>query len=151
MKQPKWTRVSTVIDLTLQNKQKMQNGQARQIAQASILHPGMHLNEDNITFAVDVLNHLPQMAGVSTFKLYYDGTMYTGGIHQSEEGLGSKGSYIVESPDGWKAYLGGPDDTNSLSNKLLELREILALAQKQQLNVATIDLRYGVHPAFTLK
>ncbi|HEY4036055.1 MAG TPA: FtsQ-type POTRA domain-containing protein [Ktedonobacteraceae bacterium] len=144
-------RVSTVIDLTLQNKQKIQSGQTRQIAQASILHPGMHLNEDNITFAVDVLNHLPQMAGVSTFKLYYDGTMYTGGIDQPEEGLGSKGSYIVESPDGWKAYLGGPDDTNSLSNKLIELREILALAQRQQLNVATIDLRYGVHPAFTLK
>ncbi len=143
--------MSTVIDLTPQSNQQMQKGQSGQIAQASTLHPGMRLNGDNIAFAAHLAKLLPQMDGVSTFKLYYDGTMYTGGIHQWDGGLGSKGSYIVESPDGWKAYLGGPDDTNPLSNKLIELREILALAQQQQLNVATIDLRYGVHPAFTLK
>jgi len=143
--------MSTVIDLTSQSKSQRQNGQSGQIAQMSNLHPGMRMNGGNIAFAADVLKLLPQMAGVSTFKLYYDGTMYTGGIGQWEGGPGSKGSYIVESPDGWKAYLGGPDDTNPLSNKLIELREILALAQKQQLNVATIDLRYGVHPVFTLK
>jgi hypothetical protein len=91
------------------------------------------------------------MVGVSAFKLYYDGTMYTGGIRQWSGGVGSKGSYIIESPDGWKAYLGGPEDANPLSNKLIELREILALAQRQQLDVTTIDLRYGVHPVFTLK
>jgi hypothetical protein len=143
--------VNTVIDLTLQSQQEMQNAHLIQMKQISTLRTGMHLNVDNITFAMDILNLLPQMAGVSTFKLYYDGTMYTGGIRQWGGELGSKGSYIVESPDGWKAYLGGPDDTNPLSNKLIELREILALVQRQQLNVATIDLRYGVHPVFTLK
>jgi len=115
------------------------------------LHPGMRLNEENVTFAVKILNRLPQIVGVSTFKLYYDGTMYTGDIRQQHGRAASKGSYIIESPDGWKAYLGGPDDINPLNNKLIELHEILALAQKQQLNVATIDLRYGVHPVFTLK
>lgn len=143
--------VNTVIDLTLPSKQKMQTGQSIQMVAPSSLRPGIHMNGDNVTFAVDILNLLPQMAGVSTFKLYYDGTMYTGGIRQWGGGLDSKGSYIVESPNGWKAYLGGPDDTNPLSNKLIELREILALAQRKQLNVATIDLRYGVYPVFTLK
>jgi hypothetical protein len=140
-----------VIDLTLQSKQKMQAGQSTQVAQPSTLRPGMRLNEDNVTFAMNILNLLPQMASVSTFKLYYDGTMYTGDIRQQGREVQSKGSYIVESPDGWKAYLGGPGDTNPLSNKLIELREILALAQRQQLNVATMDLRYGSHPVFTLK
>lgn len=144
-------QVNTVIDLTLQSKQKMQTGQSMRMAQPSTLRPGMRLNGDNVTFAVDILNLLPQMANVSAFKLYYDGTMYTGGIRQRDGEVESKGSYIIESPDGWKAYLGGPGDTNLLSNKLIELREILALAQRQQINVATIDLRYGVHPVFTLK
>ena len=143
--------VNTVIDLTLQSKQKMPSGQSIQMDLPSTLHPGMHLNGENVAFAVDILNLFPQMVGVSTFKLYYDGTMYTGGIRQSRGGTGSKGSYIVEGPSGWKAYLGGPQDTNPLSNKLIELHEILALAQRQQLNVATIDLRYGIHPVFTLK
>jgi hypothetical protein len=147
------TGVNTVIDLTSQSSQqvKTQQGQPRQITQASILRPGMQLNRDIITFAADTLKLLPQMVGVSTFKLYYDGTMYTDGIRrQWEEGPNSRESYIIESSSGWKAYLGGPDDTNPLSNKLIELHEILTLTQRQQLNVATIDLRYGVHLVFTL-
>jgi hypothetical protein len=34
---------------------------------------------------------------------------------------------------------------------LIELQHILALAQEQQLQLATIDLRYGLHPVYTLK
>jgi cell division septal protein FtsQ len=148
------TGVNTVIDLTSQSSQrvKTQQRRPRQIKQVSTLHPGMQLNRDMITFAAKTLKLLPQMVGVSTFKLYYDGTMYTDGIRrQWEEGPDSRGSYLIESPSGWKAYLGSPDDTNPLSNKLIELHEILTLTQRQQLNVATIDLRYGVHPVFTLK
>lgn len=144
--------VSTVIDLTPQSSQQMktQQGQSKQMLQASVLRPGMHLNGDNIAFAMDVLKLLPQMVDISNFKLYYNGTIYTGGIRQWE-GEANRGSYILESPGSWKAYLGGPDGTNPLSNKLIELHEILALAQRQQLNVATVDLRYGVHPVFTLQ
>jgi cell division septal protein FtsQ len=144
--------VSTVIDLTPQSSQQMktQQGQSKQMLQASVLRPGMQLNGDNIAFAMDVLKLLPQMVDISNFKLYYNGTMYTGGIRQWE-GEANRGSYILESPGSWKAYLGGPDDTNPLSNKLIELREILALAQRQQLNVATVDLRYGAYPVFTLQ
>jgi len=137
--------VRTVIDLT------SQSGQSKPMLQASALRSGMHLNGDNIAFAMDVLKLLPQMVDISNFKLYYNGTMYTGGIRQWGGEPANRGSYILESPGSWKAYLGGPNDTNPLSNKLIELHEILALAQRQQLNVATIDLRYGVHPAFTLQ
>jgi hypothetical protein len=34
---------------------------------------------------------------------------------------------------------------------VIELQQILALAHKQQLDLATIDLRYGLHPVYTLK
>lgn len=138
------SNVSTVIDLTPQSVQ------SKQMQQRSKLRSGMHLNKDTITFAMNVLKLLPQMVDISNFKLYYNGTMYTGGIRQWQ-GEAHRGSYILESLGSWKAYLGGPDDTNPLSNKLIELHEILALAQRQQLNVATIDLRYGVHPVFTLQ
>jgi hypothetical protein len=34
---------------------------------------------------------------------------------------------------------------------LVELQRILTLAQKQQLHLATIDLRFGLRPVYTLK
>jgi len=66
-------------------------------------------------------------------------------------GTGGRGSYIVESSTGWQAYLGGASDANPLDNRLIELQQILALAQEEQLNLATIDLRYGLRPVYTLK
>ena len=44
-----------------------------------------------------------------------------------------------------------PSDANPLGNRLLELQKMLQLAQEQQLKIATIDLRYGLHPVYTLK
>ncbi len=103
-----------------------------------VLHPGTRLSQADTAFAVDVFNHLPHVAGITTFKLRYDVT---------PEG----GSYVVQSPDGWLAYLGGAYDTNPLDNRLVELQQIVSLAQQQQLTLATIDLRYGLHPIYTLK
>ncbi len=102
------------------------------------LTPGMRLNQAEIDFAVTVFNHLPHVAGIATFKLRYDATL-------------SGGSYVVESPSGWLAYLGSVHDTNPLDNRLTELQQIVTLAQQQQLTLATIDLRYGLHPVYTLK
>jgi len=34
---------------------------------------------------------------------------------------------------------------------LVELQQILSRAQQQQLNLATVDLRYGLRPVFTVK
>ncbi len=102
------------------------------------LHPGARLSQNDTLFAVDVFNHLPRVSGITTFKLRYDAT---------PEG----GSYVVQSSDGWLAYLGGAQDSNPLDNRLIELQQIVSLAQQQQLTLATIDLRYGLHPVYTLK
>jgi hypothetical protein len=114
------------------------------------LQPGTHLDQAEINFALLLLGRLPKEVGLTTFKLYYDGTIYASDKNLAG-GVDSRGSYVVESPDGWKAYLGNATDANPLDNRLLELQQILALGQKQQLNIATIDLRYGLHPVYTLR
>ncbi len=134
-------RLGTVVDVTRQGKAQ----------KGPVLHPGDHLDQGNITFAVNVLQGLPQVVGINTFKLSYDGTMYGSTSEQSGGVSGSQGSYIVESPAGWTANLGGASDANPLDNRLIELRDILQLAQQKQLDVATIDLRYGLRPVFTLQ
>lgn len=107
---------------------------------AQQIQPGTRLNEADIAFALQVFERLPQVAGISTFTLRYDAS-----------NQGGNGTFIVASPGGWVAYLGGADDSNPLDNRLLELQQILNLAQQQQLNLATIDLRYGLRPVYTLK
>jgi len=99
-----------------------------------------------VTFALQVFERLPQVAGVTTFTLRY-GPVTSGGGSSSN----GNGSFIVASPQGWIAYLGGADDTNPLDNRLIELQQILSRAQQQQLNLATIDLRFALHPVFTVK
>jgi len=103
-----------------------------------VLSPGTHLNQDAVAFAVEVFNRLPRIAGITTFKLRYDVTP-------------SGSSYVVASPDGWLAYLGSAQDSNPLDNRLTELQQIVSLAQQQQLTLATVDLRYGLRPVYTLK
>ena len=118
----------TVVDM------RNSGGKAQQA-----VHPGVRLNAADIAFATEVFTRLPQVTGISDFKLRYDNT-----------GQGN-GSFTVESSDGWLAYLGGADNANPLDNRLIELKQILALAQQQQLNLATIDLRFGLRPVYTLK
>ena len=112
------------------------------------IHAGTQLNQADILFALDVLNRFPQVTGISNFTLRYTGTIYTKTDSQSGRS-GSRGSYIVESPGGWLAYLGSADDSNPLDNRLIELQQILA--QVQQSRLATVDLRYGLRPVYTLK
>jgi cell division septal protein FtsQ len=107
------------------------------------VQPGTQLNAADIAFARQVFAQLPSVAGVTAFTLRYDAA--TG--NQSS----ANGSFIVESSQGWKAYLGGADDNNPLDNRLIELQQILSKARQQQLNLATIDLRYGLRPVFTVK
>jgi hypothetical protein len=138
--------LQTVVDIA--NPQQRQGASGGGGAQK--LQPGTHLDQAEITFSLLLLGRLPKEIGLTAFKLYYDGTIYASDKNLAG-GAGSRGSYVVESPDGWKAYLGDATDANPLDNRLLELQQILALAQKQQLNLATIDLRYGLHPVFTLR
>jgi hypothetical protein len=133
--------VMTVVDMSGQDKGK---GNMRER-----FYAGMRLDSADVAFAIAAFKLLPRMVGVSAFKLGYDGTIYA---NTSNNGAGMlQGSYIVESQDGWISYLGGPNDANPLENRLIELQQILTLAHKQQLDLATIDLRYGLHPVYTLK
>lgn len=142
--------LSTIVDST-NRQQETKAEEEPQNATEPILRPGMRINGTDIVFAMDVMGRLPQVVSLTTFKLYYDGTMYTDTTRKGEVGPGSRGTFIIESPAGWKAFLGGPADSSSLDDKLIALREILNLVQQEQFNVATIDLRYGLRPVFTLQ
>lgn len=107
------------------------------------ISPGVRLNQADVAFALQVFAQLPQVTGINNFTLRYDAADVA-----STRG---SGSYVVEGADGWAAYLGGAYNANPLDNRLIELQYILALAQKQQLNLATIDLRFGLRPVYTLK
>ena len=117
----------TVVDVS--------NGIAQQI------HPGTLLKADDIAFATQVNTRLQHLSGMPPFTLRYD----------AAPGQGGHSSFIVVSSKGWLAYLGGADDNNPLDNRLIELQQILHLAQQKQLNLATIDLRFGLRPVYTLK
>ncbi|HLZ60516.1 MAG TPA: FtsQ-type POTRA domain-containing protein [Ktedonosporobacter sp.] len=135
--------LSTVVVLTAQSV-----GQGAQKGLG--VRPGTRLNAADIAFAEEVFARVPAMLGITTFGLQYDGTMYASTSDDSG-GVNGKGAYILASSDGWKAYLGSAYDANPLDNRLIELQQILALAQKEQLNLATIDVRYGLRPVYTLK
>ena len=139
-------QLGTVVDGT-----NMDNGVQRANAAVPTLHPGSYLKQVDIAFAVDALQHIPKVTGINAFKLHYDGTMYASTTNQAGTEQDGRGSYIIESPDGWKAYLGNSHDANPLDNRLIELRALLKLAQQQQLNIGTIDLRYGLRPVFTVQ
>ena len=105
------------------------------------IQPGTLLNAANIAFATQAYTRLEHLPGVSTFTLRYDVIPSQGG----------HGSFIVVISNGWLAYLGGADDNNPLDNRLIELQQILNMAQQKHLNLATIDLRFGLRPVYTLK
>jgi POTRA domain-containing FtsQ-type protein len=105
------------------------------------IHPGALLNASDIAFATQAFTQLQQLRGITSFTLRFDVVPRQGG----------RGSFIVVSSQGWLAYLGGSEDNNPLDNRLIELQQILNLAQQKQLNLATIDLRFGLRPVYTLK
>jgi hypothetical protein len=106
------------------------------------IQPGSRLNEADVRFAMDVFARLPKVTGVRGFTLNYTDSLPVA--------PGEAGSFVVVSPTGWLAYLGGAGDSNPLDNRLLELQQILTMAQQQQLNLAIIDLRFGLRPVYTL-
>lgn len=121
----------TVLDMRAQSK-----GQ-----KAQVLHPGTQLNAQDIAFALAIFQQLPAVTGITSFSLRYENSQMAD----------DAGSYTVVGPAGWLAYLGNAQDTNPLQNRLIELQAILSMAQQQRLTLATIDLRDGLHPVYTLK
>jgi cell division septal protein FtsQ len=135
--------MATVVDMSQQEAQKIAKTYP-------VIQPGAQLNQADIAFASALFKQLPTVLGNGSFTLRYDGTIYA--TTTDEPGSsGRRGSFVVKSVDGWLAYLGGASDSNPLENRLFELQQLLLLAQKQQLKLATIDLRYGLHPVYTLK
>jgi hypothetical protein len=128
----------TVVDMP--QRGKISGGKGTEI------HPGVQLNAADIAFAMTVFADLPKVAGITDFSLRYIDTMPA-----VLANMGGHGGYVVESKAGWTAYLGGANDANPLNNRLIELQQILTLAQREQLSLATIDLRFGLRPVYTLK
>lgn len=139
---PSANQLMTVKDLATYNK----------VGKAAARHiqPGDRLNGADIAFAAQVFRTLPALTGIRTFTLLYDGTAFAT-LNREQGDTASAGAFVVESQTGWVAYLGGSDDANPLYNRLVELQQILALAQQQHLNLATVDVRYGLRPVYTLK
>ncbi len=139
--------LATVIDVTHQGPQAAGTSFA-----PYPLRVGASLAQANILFALSVLQLVPRVTHIDAFTLYYDGTMFAGANDGAFSSPAmSQGAYMLQSSQGWKAYLGNAFSANSLQNRLLELQAILTLAQQQRLALSTIDLRYGLHPAITLR
>jgi hypothetical protein len=139
--------LGTVIDVPQQG-QPIRAGKSE-----TTLRPGMWIDKTDVAFAVAILKQLPLVTGepANSYKLYSNGTIYSSMKQTAQEGTESSGSYTIENfVTKWRAYLGTADDTNPLSNRLLGLRSVLDLVQRQQQRVATIDLRYGLYPVYTL-
>ena len=121
---------------------------ARTVAKgARSLRPGDHLSAALIPFGARIFVQAPKLAGLSGFTLRLESSSYPVSGRQ----VAGPDTFVIVSPAGWRAYLGGPELSNPLENRLLELKAILDLAQRRQLNLATIDLRFGQNAYYTLK
>lgn len=114
------------------------------------IQPGTRLASADILFVEQVFQQLPGIEGVAPYTLQYINRIQVSGrsVPANEAG---RGSYVIASASGWVAYLGDAGNSNPLANRLQELRQILNIAQEQHLNLATIDLRFGTRPTYTLK
>jgi hypothetical protein len=99
---------------------------------------------------MELFARLPNVVGITDFTLRYDDVV-PATLAKNLAAYQSYGSYVVVSKAGWVAYLGGPNNANPLDNRLIELQQILTMAQQQQLHLATVDLRFGLRPVYTLK
>jgi hypothetical protein len=114
------------------------------------LHPGTRLRATDVLFVEQLFARLPGIAGISPFTLLYVNTLKEGGQSVPANQAGN-GSYIVVSASGWQAYLGDAQNRTSLANRLQELQQILGMARQRRLRLATIDLRFGSRPAYTVR
>lgn len=114
------------------------------------VRPGTRLSAADVVFVAQVFDRLAGTEGVAPFTLQYVDSITSGGQAEPANLAGS-GSYVVVSTSGWLAYLGDASNSNPLANRLLELQQILSIARQQHLQLATIDLRFGLRPVYTLK
>ena len=114
------------------------------------LHAGSRLDPTQVTFALQLVQQLPGISGVAPFSLQYVDHISVDGRSEPANQAGA-GCYIIVSAQGWQAYMGDAVNSNSLANRLLELRQILSIAQQEHLQLVTIDLRFGLRPTYTVQ
>ena len=114
------------------------------------LHPGQRFDAADIAFAQHVLQQLPGVQGMPPFTLQYIDHIMVGTRSIAANQAG-RGSYVALSSQGWSVYLGDASNSTSLANRLLALQQVLGIAQTQHLKLATIDVRFGLRPTYTLQ
>ncbi|HEX7735180.1 MAG TPA: FtsQ-type POTRA domain-containing protein [Ktedonobacteraceae bacterium] len=117
---------------------------------AAQIRPGSHFDAADIVLIEQVFEQVPGIEGVAPFSLQYVDSI-TEGAHQVPANLAGRGSYVIISANGWRAYLGDAQNSTSLANRLQELQQILSIGRQKGLQIATIDLRFGLRPTYTLK
>jgi cell division septal protein FtsQ len=114
------------------------------------MHSGTSITAAQIVFAQQLVQQLPALPGVAPFSLQYVNRIVVHGQSEPANQAGA-GCYIIVSAHGWQAYIGDAVNSNSLANRLLELRQILSIAQQGHVQLATIDLRFGLRPTYTVQ
>jgi hypothetical protein len=111
---------------------------------------GTHVAKADIAFAQQVFGQMPAISHVGRFALQYVDRIQEGTNWFLANQAGYN-SFVIASENGWLAYLGDEHNSYALADRLLILQQILNLAQKQHLHLATIDLRFGLRPYYTLQ
>ncbi len=114
------------------------------------IHAGSQLDPAQVTFALQLVRQLPGIAGVAPFSLQYVDHIGVDGKSEPANQAGA-GCYVVVSAQGWQAYMGDAVNSNSLTNRLLELQQILSMAQQAHMQLITIDVRFGLRPTYTVQ
>lgn len=114
------------------------------------MRPGARLDAAQIAFAQQLAQQLPNVQGVAPFRLQYVNRITVNGQTVPANQAGA-GSYVVVSAHGWQAYMGDAVNAISLKDRVLELQEVLHIAQQEHVQLATIDVRFGWRPTYTVQ
>lgn len=114
------------------------------------VHSGTRIDPLQVAFAQQLVRQLAGVQGVAPFNLQYVNRLTIDG-HTEPANQAGAGCYVVVSAQGWLAYMGDAVNSNSLANRILELEQILSIAQQDHVQLAAIDLRFGLRPTYTLK
>lgn len=117
---------------------------------AAQIRPGTRFDAADIVLVEQIFEQVPGIEGVAPFSLQYVDSITEGG-HPVPANVAGRGSYVIISANGWRAYLGDAQNSTSLASRLQELQQILNIARQKGLQIATIDLRFGLRPTYTLK
>jgi len=114
------------------------------------MRAGMWIDPAQIAFAQQLVQRLSDIQGAAPFTVQYVNSITVNG-HAEPANRAGAGCYIVVSARGWLVYMGDAVNSSSLDHRLLLLRQILNTAQQERVQLATIDLRFGLRPTYTVQ